>query len=194
MMPRRHAVVQARGALLALLSLSSTAGAYTIVLRGGTTIEVLAEPEFREGRALFLIAGGSLGFLPADMVDREATARANEGRGPVGDLTTWKEVPPPMVPLPPPTPPPGPGARFPGGRSKDSFTQEDLPSRPRRRRPGERVDPAKALAAAEAQKEKLLAQLDRLERALAKVEAEIRDLRVERRPGPAATPPPSPAP
>ena len=121
---RAHAVVLG---LLCVLAADS-ASAYTIVTRGGHELQARSAPEYRDGRAIFVTLSGSLAYLPEELVDKEATAAANEGliqgdhAWKYEELTWWKD----FSYREPDPPPPQLGLIAPGGNAKDSYDTTDL--------------------------------------------------------------------
>ncbi|MFN7974942.1 MAG: hypothetical protein U0166_21755 [Acidobacteriota bacterium] len=124
--------------VVAAIAAWNAARGYTIVRTDGTTFEAEGPATFEDGKALFKLPSGSKGFMAEDLVDKAATERANAtwaAKLPGGE---FKEIPTYKTTIPPRPEAPPLGSIAPGGKSKDAFTQDDVPPPTARPKRGER--------------------------------------------------------
>lgn len=91
--------------------------AYTIVRKDGARFDAQGPPSYKDGQAVFTLAGGSTGSMPESAIDKPATEKANQpASSPKGatkrDVVTNESL--------------SPGGAAPGGKSKSTFTNDDL--------------------------------------------------------------------
>lgn len=105
----------------AAILVPQSALSYTIVRKDGTKFEAQAAPEYKDGKAIFLLAGGSKGSMAEADVNKAATEKANAA--PAGDAKKGKDQGKGVVTNENLAASP---KSMPKGGGKSSFTNEDL--------------------------------------------------------------------
>ncbi|MFN7972391.1 MAG: hypothetical protein U0166_08590 [Acidobacteriota bacterium] len=110
-------------------ALCGSAWAYTIVLKDGTRFEVRGPAEYKDGKAIVMTLTGFRAFVWEKNVDKEATAKANEGKNEL----SWKFIDKgwkkdEKYEVDPEIDWPALGKFAPGGKTKPAYNATDLPN------------------------------------------------------------------